>query len=38
MIGIEAYAESLGLDIQPSPFTEHEWYLDAPEIATWLGD
>ena len=37
-IGIEAYAESLGLDIQPSPFTEHEWYLDAPEIATWLGD
>ena len=36
MIGIEAYAASLGLDIQPSPFTEHEWYLDAPEIATWL--
>lgn len=36
MIGIEAYAESLGLDIQPSPFAEHEWYLDAPEILAWL--
>ena len=35
-IGIEAYAEALGLDIQPSPFTEHEWYVDAPEIVTWL--
>jgi hypothetical protein len=38
MIGIEAYAESLGLDIEASPHTEHEWYLDAPEIATWLAD
>jgi hypothetical protein len=36
-IGIVAYAESLGLDVQPSPFTEHEWYVDAPEIGTWLG-
>jgi hypothetical protein len=36
MIGIEAYAEALGLDIQPSPFSEHQWYLDAPEIAAWL--
>jgi pimeloyl-ACP methyl ester carboxylesterase len=38
LVGIEAYAESLGLDIQPSPFTEHQWYLDAPEIVTLLGD
>lgn len=37
MIGIEAYAASLGLDIQPSPYSEHEWYVDAPEIAAWLG-
>jgi len=35
-VGIEAYAASLGLDIQPSPFTEHEWYVDAPEIGAWI--
>ncbi|HEX4982734.1 MAG TPA: hypothetical protein VFV63_13600, partial [Ilumatobacteraceae bacterium] len=36
LIGIEPYAAALGLDVQPSPFSEHEWYLDAPEIETWL--
>jgi pimeloyl-ACP methyl ester carboxylesterase len=37
LLGIEAYAAALGLDIQPSPFSEHEWYVDAPEISAWLG-
>jgi hypothetical protein len=36
LIGIDAYAGLLGLDVQISPFTDHEWYLDAPEIAAWL--
>lgn len=34
-IGIDAYAETLGVEVLPSPFTEHEWYWDAPELADW---
>lgn len=34
-IGIDAYAEALGVEVQPSPFTEHNWYLDAPELEDW---
>jgi hypothetical protein len=34
-IGIEAYAEALGTEARQSPFTEHEWYLDAPEVRAW---
>jgi hypothetical protein len=36
MVGIEAYAAALGLEVQASPHTEHEWYFDAPELSTWL--
>ena len=34
-IGIAAYATALGTDARPSPFDEHKWYLDAPELAAW---
>ena len=34
-IGIDAYAEALGVEVQPSPFTEHNWYWDAPELQDW---
>lgn len=36
LLGIDAYAEALGVEVQDSPFDEHEWYRDAPEITTWL--
>jgi hypothetical protein len=35
VVGAEAFARSAGLVVSPSPFTEHEWYHDAPEIARW---
>ena len=35
LIGIDAYAEALGTDVLSSPFDEHQWYLDAPELAQW---
>jgi len=34
-IGIEAYAEALGANVKDSPFDEHEWYWDAPELKDW---
>jgi pimeloyl-ACP methyl ester carboxylesterase len=32
-IGLDAYAGHLGASVVPSPFDEHTWYLDAPELA-----
>ena len=34
-IGIEAFAESMGVSWIESPFREHQWYLDAPELMDW---
>jgi hypothetical protein len=34
-IGIDAYAAALQTDPVESPFTEHEWYVDAPELSQW---
>jgi hypothetical protein len=34
-IGIDAYAEALGTQPQPSPFEDHQWFLDAPELSQW---
>jgi hypothetical protein len=34
-IGIDAYARALGTEAMESPFEEHEWYLDAPELSEW---
>jgi hypothetical protein len=34
-IGIEAYAEALGTQTQASPFEEHQWFLEAPELSDW---
>ena len=34
-IGIDAYAEALGVQAQPSPFEEHQWFLEAPELSDW---
>ncbi|MEM7286757.1 MAG: hypothetical protein AAF480_10435 [Actinomycetota bacterium] len=36
VIGIAAMAANLGVDVQPSPFDDHLWYLDAPEIEAFL--
>ncbi len=35
-IGIDAYADALGVSVTPSPFTTHEWHWEAPEIAAWI--
>lgn len=37
LIGIDAYADSLGVAIEQSVFDEHRWYRDAPELDAWLG-
>jgi hypothetical protein len=34
-IGIEAYADALGTQVRESPFDEHQWYVDAPELSAW---
>jgi hypothetical protein len=34
-IGIDAYADALGTAVLASPFTDHQWYLDAPELSSW---
>lgn len=34
-IGIDAYASALGAEVLDSPFDDHQWYLDAPEVADW---
>lgn len=36
VIGIDAMAANLGVDVQASPFDDHLWYLDAPEIQAFL--
>jgi pimeloyl-ACP methyl ester carboxylesterase len=36
LIGIDAYAAALGVAPLASPFTEHRWHRDAPEIDEWL--
>ncbi len=35
LVGIEAFAASLGLSITPSPNTEHTAFADAPELTSW---
>lgn len=37
LLGIDAYAEALGVEAQASPNEEHVWFRDAPELPTWLG-
>lgn len=36
VIGIDAMAANLGVEVQASPFDDHLWYLDAPEIEAFL--
>lgn len=36
LAGITAYAAALGTVILPSPFDDHVWFRDAPEIERWL--
>ncbi len=36
LVGLDEYAASLGVEVQESPFDEHRWYRDAPEIDRWL--
>lgn len=34
-IGLDAYAAALGVAPTPSPFDDHQWYVDAPELSDW---
>ena len=36
LLGIERYSAELGIDPKSSPFGEHRWHRDAPELSTWL--
>lgn len=36
LLGIEAYAAALGTQILGSPFEDHRWYREAPELDRWL--
>ena len=36
LLGIDAYADALGVEVQPSPHDEHVWYDGAPEVEGWL--
>lgn len=37
VLGIDDYADALGTPILASPYDEHIWYRDAPELVSWLG-
>jgi pimeloyl-ACP methyl ester carboxylesterase len=37
LVGIDAYAATLGLAVQPSPLRAHEWQRTASELTAWLG-
>jgi hypothetical protein len=34
-IGVDAYARAMGTEPVASPFDDHQWYLDAPEVDDW---
>ena len=34
-IGVDAYAAALGATTQESPFDEHQWHFEAPELNDW---
>ena len=36
VVGIDAYAASVGAEVQASPNTEHVWFREAPETTAWL--
>ena len=35
-IGIDAYAQALDVEVQPSEFDTHEWFWEAPELSDWV--
>lgn len=38
IVGIDAYARGLGVDVTTSPMDGHVWFRDAPELEAWLAD
>lgn len=36
IVGIDAYADGLGVDVTTSPMDGHLWFRDAPELEAWL--
>lgn len=36
LLGIDAYAAALDVDVQTSPNEDHVWFRDAPELQIWL--
>lgn len=36
LVGIDAYAEALGVAVTPSPHDDHVWYDDPPEVRAYL--
>lgn len=37
LLGIDAYAQALGVTVTPSPHEAHVWYRQAPENSAWAG-
>ncbi len=35
--GVDVYAADIGVEVTPSPFDDHQWYVDSPLPLTWLG-
>lgn len=36
VLAVADYAAALGTPVRPSPFEDHRWHLDAPELRGWL--
>jgi hypothetical protein len=34
-VGIDAYAANAGTSTKKSPYSNHQWYADAPELSAW---
>jgi len=35
-VGIDSYAQRLGASITASPFSDHQWYWDAPQVTSFF--
>ena len=36
-VDVSTYASRMGTSVTPSPYTEHQWFWDAPEVLDFLG-
>lgn len=35
--GVDVYAADIGVEVTPSPYDDHRWYVESPLPLTWLG-